>query len=85
MRVATFALVLLLVPCDSAFAAFTDFSDYTQRERFGIGEVIQSNGLAFKVIDLVPTLSFAAINASPPFAELYAGPGVEFLLPANTR
>ncbi len=90
MRIATLFLVLSFFPTHFCFAAFTDFSDFTQRTEFGVGDEFLSNGLSFRVTDLIPQLSTASVLLDrlfpdPSFAVAAVGPGVEFLLPDNTQ
>ncbi len=84
----TFAIaVLSYTPC---LAAFTDFSDYALYTEFAIGQEFQSNGVSFKAVELLQTLTTTLVGSDslfpdPLFSILAVGPGVEFLLPPNTQ
>jgi hypothetical protein len=85
---AVFSAVLL--QCGSAHAAFTDFSDYTQRRTFAAGETFQSKGVTFKALNWwatgpYPITNPVAVDAGASYAILYCGPGVELLLPTGAR
>ena len=88
MRFAIF--VTLCLPPITAQAAFTDFSDFAQRQTFAEGVVFQSNGIAFKAHGWSDSLPFplpnpVTVSVSQNYAALYTGPGVEFLLPMDTH
>lgn len=83
MRIAIAALGLSLLLTVMAHAAFTDFNDYTQPEEFFAGETFTSKGLSFKAVQLLAVSSPVKVLASPTYANLRPGSGVEFLLPNN--
>jgi len=81
MRIAIAVVALSFFPLSPVRAAFTDFSDYTQRRSFAAGEAFSSNGLHFRAVEFRPISNPVWMNASKTYAELLVGPGVEFLLP----
>ncbi len=87
MRIALALAALAFAPLSSLHAAFTDFSDYSQTTSFAFGQVFESGDLAFKAAGSGQSSNSVAIFVSSQFnhAVLYAGPGVEFLVPPGVQ
>lgn len=85
MRCAVAGMLLLSFFSSNACAAFTDFSDFTQRLEFWPGDIIQSNGLSFEATNLRTISRPVVISANSSHAILLPGPGVEFLLPPGIQ
>jgi hypothetical protein len=85
MKTPILAVMLVLTSSAAAKVAFTDFSDYTERRSFLIGETFESQGLQFKSVAFRPHSNQTRIVATSEYAVLLPSPGVEFLLPTGAR